>query len=144
MIHRFEDWSARLGDALAAAADADMPFEYGKHDCFLVVCDAVLAITGIDLAADFRGYVGDAGVQRLLADNGGVAGIAEAMTAKHGIPEIPPGLAQRGDLVIILDDKGRETFAIVDLTGAKVCALTYAGGWATRPVACIERAWRIG
>ena len=142
MIPRHQDWPARLGDALAAAANA--PFEFGKHDCCLAVCDVVLAFTGIDLAEDFRGYKGKAGAAAVLRKNGGIIGIAEAIAARHGIPEVPPGLAQRGDVVIVKDDHGRETLAIVDLTGREVVAAARAGGWAARPVKRIERAWRIG
>ncbi len=142
MIRRYEDWPARLGDALAAAADR--PSEFGHHDCCLAVADVVLAITGTDLAADFRGYEGEAAALAVLRDHGGVIGIAEAMAARHGIPEVPPGLAQRGDVVIVKDGQGRDTLGIVDLTGARALAVSDTGGWASRSVACIERAWRIG
>ena len=142
MIRRFEDWPARLGDALAAAADR--PFEFGKHDCCLAVADVVLAITGTDLAADFRGYEGKRAALAILKKHGGVIGIAEAMAARLGIAEVPPGLAQRGDVVIVKDEQGRDTLAIIDPTGRSALAAARAGGWGTRPVGCIARAWRIG
>ncbi|MCH8196464.1 MAG: hypothetical protein IH904_00135 [Proteobacteria bacterium] len=141
MIRRFEDWPARLGDALAAAAGT--PFEFGKHDCCLAVCDVILAITGTDLAADYRGYEGEAEALAVLRKHRGVVGIMEATAARHAIPEVPPGLAQRGDMVII-DKDGDKALAIVDMTGSRVAAAARAGGWAPRPVSCIERAWRIG
>ena len=141
MIRRFEDWPARLGDALAAAGDR--PFEYGKHDCCLAVCDVVLAFTGADLAADFRGYKGAAAARRILKRHGGVVGIATAIAKRHRIPEVHPGLAQRGDVVIV-DKDGDKALGIVDPTGSRVVAAARAGGWVTRPVAGIKRAWRIG
>ena len=142
MIRRFEDWPARLGDALAAASRRR--FEYGKHDCCLAAVDVVLAITGTDLAADFRGYKGAAAAAKVLRKHGGVAGIAEAIAKRHLIPEVHPGLAQRGDVVIV-EAAGRPALGIVDPTGREVVvAHRRRRGWATRPVGCVERAWRIG
>ena len=141
MIRRFEDWPARLGEALAAAAGR--PFEFGRHDCCLAVGDVILEITGTDLAAGFRGYEGERQAAKVLEKHGGVTGIATAIAKRHRIPEVHPGLAQRGDVVIV-DKDGDEALGIVDPTGRQVMAAARAGGWATRPAACIERAWRIG
>jgi len=45
------------------------PFLWGKSDCCLTACDAVLAITGIDPARDLRGLCSDRrGAIRVVRD----------------------------------------------------------------------------
>lgn len=51
---RYPDWKSRLHRFLAEARRAE--FQRGLCDCAVFACDAVEAQTGVDLAADFRGY----------------------------------------------------------------------------------------
>lgn len=46
-------WRGRLGAVISAAAARN--FEVGQHDCAIFTADCVLAITGVDLAAEWRG-----------------------------------------------------------------------------------------
>jgi hypothetical protein len=66
---RFDDWPERLEKFLAQSKDK-ASLEWGSFDCCLFSCDAVLAITGVDLAADFRGeYSSEMGAAKLLRNS---------------------------------------------------------------------------
>lgn len=95
MIRR-DDWEPRLAEYLADCTDAK--FQWGKMDCALFAAGAVLAMTGSDPAAAFRGrYRSCAGSVRALRLYG--QGTLEA-TIDALFPEKPIGFAQRGDLVL--------------------------------------------
>ena len=97
-------------------------------------------ITGIDLAGDYRSYKTKAEALRLLKKYGGVAGIAEAIAKEHGILEIPPLNAQRGD--VCLFDIGRgDTLGVV--VGEHIFA-PGSDGLIGFPLEQAKRAWRIG
>ena len=97
MYERLPDWEQRLHDYLAANEGA--VFSWGRLDCALFSAGAVLAITGVDPAADFRGHyrtrrgsacaLGRFGQRTLLA------------TVAARFPETPIGYARRGDLVMV-------------------------------------------
>lgn len=129
---RRENWPKLLQDEVAAASSR--PFEWGRHDCLQFAARCVAAITGEDHAARFGEYADERGAVRLLAQHGGVAGI---LAAELG-DSVPPLLARRGDVVLAQID-GRATAGIC--LGA-VCA--FAGdGVVYRPLATVERAWRV-
>ncbi|WP_413061938.1 DUF6950 family protein [Sphingomonas carotinifaciens] len=95
-MNRLPDWEPRLADYLASVLHA--PHAYGSHDCALHGANAVLAVTGVDRGAAFRGrYTTEIGAARALKKHG--AGTLEA-TFDAQLPMIPPALAQRGDLVL--------------------------------------------
>lgn len=95
MIRR-SDWEQRLAGYLAECEGAE--FAWGRMDCALFAAGAVLAMTGIDPAAAFRGrYRSVAGSVRALRLYG--AGTLEA-TIDSMFPERPIGFARRGDLVL--------------------------------------------
>lgn len=73
MRSRPTGWQARLGVWLASTAR--MPFAPGSHDCALFAAGAVQAITGVDLAADWRG--------RYRTLRGGVRVLRKAGYADH-------------------------------------------------------------
>lgn len=94
---RREDWPERL--LLAVEAAREIPFQWGQHDCALYAADLVLAMTGTDFAAAFRGrYTTAFGAARALLENG-AADLAAYATMRLGAP-IAPALAQRGDVVV--------------------------------------------
>ena len=93
---RYVDWEQRLSDYLASVASR--PFKWGEHDCALHIANAVAAITGDDIAADFRGkYSTELGSARALKRFG--AGTLEA-TIDTLLDPIEPAFAQRGDVVM--------------------------------------------
>jgi hypothetical protein len=93
---RLPDWEPRLAAYLASVRDT--PHAYGKHDCALHGANAVLAQTGVDHGAPFRGrYKTELGAARALRRFG--AGTLVAEFDAH-FATISPALAQRGDLVM--------------------------------------------
>lgn len=93
---RLPDWESRLAAYLDAICD--MPHVYGQHDCALHGANAVLAQTGVDHGAPFRGrYTTEIGAARALRKHG--AGTIEATFDAH-LSAVAPALAQRGDLVM--------------------------------------------
>ena len=93
---RLADWDARLS-AFLEARRARI-FAWGSNDCALFVADGVLAMTGQDLAADFRGrYSTSRGSVRALRKWG--AGTLEA-TVAASFADRPIGFARRGDIVM--------------------------------------------
>jgi hypothetical protein len=68
-ITRYPDWPFRLTNYMDAATSRVA--EWGVFDCALNCADMILAITGIDLAAQFRGqYDTEEGAFRELAKYG--------------------------------------------------------------------------
>lgn len=73
-----------------------MPFAWGSNDCCLFAADWVLAATGRDIAADYRGrYQSALPALRFVKDGGGV----EAMIERAGGQPIDSKLARRGDVI---------------------------------------------
>lgn len=130
---RLQDWPLHL-QALIADRLA-VPFEWGARDCCLWAADVVQAVTGHDPAVDLRGaYTTKA---EALAAIKRVKGLQQALAERLG-PEFPPGLAQVGDVGLVLE-------------GDMPAAVAYAGGaWMGQgpdgivPVAeaSVVKAWR--
>lgn len=94
---RLPDWEERLHTYLARVAG--QPFAWGRHDCALHAANAVLAQTGEDPAAAYRGrYQTARGSVRALRKWG--ADTLEA-TIAAGFGEVAPAFARRGDLALI-------------------------------------------
>jgi len=130
---RRTDWQARLSEF--ARERSAMPFEWGRNDCCLFTVDAVLAMTGVDHGARFRGYYTELGAGRLLKANGGVRGLA---TEAWGEP-VPVAFAAVGDPVLMLNE-GRELLAVCNGT----CAIA-AGpvGVVALDMSAALAAWKI-
>jgi len=136
---RYYDWQTKLREFIESRTFS--PFAFGVNDCCLFACDAIAAITGVDMAAEIRGYTTEAEADAVLAQWGGVEGVAAAMCEKHGAPEIPPAFAQRGDVVLCHLVTG-DTLTIVD-TGGRLVG-PGKDGLVTVPRKTMRRAWRIG
>ena len=97
MMARLPDWRGRLSACIDASLQR--PFEWGVHDCALFAADAVLAMTGTDVAVGWRGrYRSAAGAKRILRktgylDHGSMAGTL--------LGEIPPALAVVGGVAVV-------------------------------------------
>lgn len=97
MIERRSDWEARLSAYLAERVNA-LQFLWGKSDCALYTADAVLEMTGTDIAAPFRGkYSTAVGSAKALKKYG--AGTLKD-TFDTLLPPKPVGYARRGDVVM--------------------------------------------
>jgi hypothetical protein len=129
-------------------AKAATPFVWGTHDCALFAADSVQAITGVDIASDFRGkyHDEDTAIQTIREitgiENPTVEDAAAYCAAKHGMQELKhPLMAWRGDLVV-LEESGRVIAGIVHLNGRHIVA---AGedGLKRLPITQVKRAWRV-
>lgn len=101
---RRNDWPERL----AAFIDARRRrvFRYGSDDCALVAADWVLEATGVDPAAQWRGYASEDEARAIIDQAGGMRGLVS-------LPErATPRLAQRGD-VVLAEHEGQQVFGVV-------------------------------
>ena len=94
---RLPDWEDRLHEFLNENAARE--FSYGEWDCALFGANAVLALTGVDFAKNFRGrYQSAAGAVRALAEHG-AGDLTSTFSAALG-DACNPALAGRGDMVL--------------------------------------------
>jgi hypothetical protein len=128
---------------------SNTPFTYGQNDCAFFAADAILAMTGTDLLADFRGQYSDgpSALRAIKSITGGssIADAVEWVTEKHGLNALPgPLYAQRGDLVLCNYKDGGEDvefLGIVALDGT--VAIPGAKGLTRLPLTAALKAWRI-
>jgi hypothetical protein len=140
-MKRVHNWHAALAQwQLATPART---FEWGKFDCALASCDAILAMTGTDPAAEFRGkYATEAEALKILGPEG-LAVFAAGIAKKYGMAEAVPAFAHRGDLVLVDNGNPGNALGIVDLSGRFAwCVLER--GMARMPMNHWLRAWRVG
>lgn len=140
---RKPDWQSALSAYLAEHEKTR--FRYGQWDCCLFACDAIQAMTGVDVAAYYRGAYRDRrGALRAIAERTGVASIrcvAHSVTEIYEMPKRPISTAQRGDVVLL--ERGRDySLGIVDLTGSKI-AVAAAVGLLRIPLQSAVCAWQV-
>lgn len=134
MALRVRDWQSRLAACLAERMAR--PFAWGSHDCVMFAADCVEACTGVDPAAGMRGtYKTATGAARVLKRVGGM----EALAAEHLGPEVPPLMAQPGDVGIVRN-AGVECFAVWTGSAWHAPAET---GLTPFPHECALRVWRV-
>lgn len=140
---RHYDWPERLGQYLQDCSER--PFVWGQHDCCLFAADVIQTLTGVDPAAELRGtYESALGAARVIKDNGGFEGFIDSLAAKLEVEEIHPGLAQRGDVVMVKSENqllGEMALAVVGLDGKLV--VPGERGLITLPSDTAVKAWRI-
>lgn len=148
MLTRFDDWPGRLDAAIRAAATR--PFAWGSHDCCSWACDTVLHFTGTDLMAPLRGRYGDArsaAVAMRRYAGAGLEAVARRLADGHWLEDVPPGFAQRGDVVLALVDtptgSRADALGLVSINGRDAL---FAGGigLVALPLRHCRLAWRIG
>ena len=133
---RIEGWETRLNDVIEAALYR--PFRWGENDCCLFAAECVKAVTGADVGSPYRGLYDSAhGAACLLDELGGLEGVVSVCFA--GFSEIPPAMAQRGDLVLTLN-AGREVLGVV--TAVQI-AVPGESGLVFLPVSTASKAWRV-
>jgi hypothetical protein len=127
---RVAHWERVLAEQIQAAQKRE--YQWGVFDCCLFAADVVQAITGVDLAAEFRGkYKTAAGATRELKKYAGTSKLSDTLgiiMTKHGCKMIRPGWAGRGDVVVILDDLRDGSFG-------EVCGICVGANGVAVPVA---------
>lgn len=129
-LTKHEHWRERHFHAFLIER-ANMPFEWGKNDCALFAADAIQAVSGTDIADDFRGkYTTQLGSLRTIKAVTGGSSVADAAAYcanKHGLTEHTHLLmAQRGDLVVI-ENAGTLIAGVVHLNGRDVVSVSESG-----------------
>lgn len=144
-LTRVQHWATReFHHFLHTRARA--PFVWGKNDCALFAADGIQAMTGVDIAADFRNRYNDeaSALEAIKTIAGGttIADAAAYCAAKHGLAELHlPLMAQRGDLAV-LEESGRLIAGLVHLNGRHLVTVGESG--LKRICICkIRRAWRV-
>lgn len=94
---RPDGWERRLKAFIDARKG--QPFAWGANDCASFAADAVLAQTGVDPMADWRGYDSEFGAARVLV-TAGATSLADLVT--RVLTPCPVGLAQRGDVALVM------------------------------------------
>lgn len=90
---RLPDWRPRLVAYLGAVRTR--PFAYGQHDCALFAAGAVTAMTAVDLSDGYRDRY------KSLKAGLKLAGISPVDLVRRAFDEVPPALAQVGDIAVI-------------------------------------------
>lgn len=129
-LQRVQHWAERPFDEFLLER-AHAPFAWGVQDCAMFAADGVLAVTGVDIADDFRGkYASEDEAFALIQSVTGGEGIRAAAAwcaAKHGLVQREhPLMAQRGELVLV-EESGREIAGLVHLSGRFVVCAGEAG-----------------
>jgi hypothetical protein len=136
MLARTEGWESRL----AAAVDGARlrPYQLGAHDCFSFACEAVEAMTGVDLYTNWRGrYNSKTSALRLIAEEGG---FSSAFSRIFGVLPSGIAMARRGDILEYRAD-GEQHLAVC--VGDMAAALGEHGLLFIETCNC-GHAWRIG
>jgi hypothetical protein len=126
--------------------NANTKFAWGSWDCCLYAANAILAITGKDIADDFRDkYTDEASAFALIKTVTGGTTVADAAAycaKKHGLVEhAHPLMAKRGDLVVI--QNGPNLIAgVVHLNGRDVVSVSDHGA-VRLPITQVKRSWSI-
>lgn len=102
-LHRFDDWHDRLATYFAIVDET--PFEWGTHDCALFAASAIQRMTGVDIAADFRGKYSDNIGAALALREYGAGTLQKTFTALLGASK-HISRAHRGDVVCLNNSMG--------------------------------------
>jgi len=139
---RSQNWQIDMGKAIEKAEAT--PFAWGSNDCCLFVCDVILAMTGVDLGADFRGkYDTREGAEALIGfatDGGDLELFVEQMCRQNHMPEVEVNFAWRGDVALHDADAG-PCLGIIDGDGAVY--LSEKHRLLMIPRGDIRRTWRV-
>lgn len=135
-LPRLPDWPERLAALVEARRHA--PFQWGVHDCVLWAADAVLACTGQDPAAEWRGrYSTEAEAEAILGGAAGLYGLVRQAEAARGTTQCPNAAAQRGDTALV--EHGNTLMMGVVL--GELIAVPGVDGLVFVPLAAARRAW---
>jgi len=151
MGYRIENWETILSEEL----HKDRKFVRGKCDCVYFALEIVKKITNVDMTIigkeEYGEYKSRWGYKKLLMSHWdkygktkmcepSVYGAINYLCSKYSFNEIPPQMAQRGDLVMALDDVKEESLGIKTDNGACFIAMS---GYMDIPLSKLTHAWAI-
>jgi hypothetical protein len=123
-------------------AAASKPYALGSHDCMLLPADWVLAVTGRDPAAAWRGrYGARRDLVRILGDAGGLPALAASGAKAAGLTETEEPRPGDVGVVMALTAEGDKPVGAICVGAGRWAALKAAGV----EVAAFEpvKAWRV-
>lgn len=137
-MKRARDWRTRLHEAIEARRRVPFSFAAGT-DCALFVADCILAMTGEDPAAEFRGrYSSDVSAMRVIRD-AGFTDLTDLVSSR--LDEIEPVFARVGDVAMIPDDSPFGC-ALGIVIGEQIAVL-HVDGIGSVPRDIMTRAFRV-
>ena len=134
---RLPGWPERL--AAFIEARRDQPFDWAVNDCCALAADAVLAMTGRDFLADYRGRYATEEQAEALMGEGGLPAFLPRVLAAFGAVPVPPAEAQRGDVALI----GLENQLVCGVVTGPHIAAPGARGLAFVPLRRATMAWGV-
>lgn len=161
-MKRYSDWARRLDAHFTAALRTK--FQWGVFDCAMAICQGAAAITGVNPGEDLCGqYATEEEAAALMALSGGItlslegdtriaresAGdlgtLAAAIAESHGLAEVRPTFAHRGDIVLVDNSLHGVSRALgtVDLSG-RFAWCVGEQGFVRVPMNLWLRAWHVG
>lgn len=102
-LTRLPDWDIRAARWFRTVARR--PFAWGSNDCALFCAGAVLAMTGVDLAAEWRGAYGSEAEARDILKHLGCDSVL-GLPERVGLPMRHVHDVRRGDIVAIQGERG--------------------------------------
>lgn len=138
-LKRFSDWRRRFEEAVDEIKSR--PFAWGDHDCGPGLAGRlVLALTGVDCTAQYRGsYDSAASALRVMRD-AGFDNLGDLVAAI--LPEVHVSQASIGDVAAIADDSPFG-YALGVVNGDRIFVLR-ADGIGTVDLLAAQRAFKVG
>lgn len=134
-IQKKPNWRSELFAFVEASVRE--PFAAGKNDCALFAAGAVRAMTGHDPAKGWRGKYRTLKTGKKRLKEAGYSDLGE-MAAAH-FPEVPPLMAQVGDIATI---EGDEDPVLGIVQGAFIW-VRMIDGIGSRPLTDAKRVFRV-
>lgn len=98
---RLKGWETRL--KLVIEKHMALPLQWGVSDCYIIVDDAVQALTGDCLYSGATKYKTEKGAAKILAKHG-FRTVHDALAG--ALDQIPVSMAQRGDVGVVYQQNG--------------------------------------
>jgi hypothetical protein len=137
------DWPERLARYVTAARTR--AFEWGISDCCAFARGAVLAIGGPDMGEGWaRTYSDEDGARAAIRSLGRDLEYAvETMAGRVGLAEVGPRMAQRGDLLVVRDQKLIGGMPLAAICEGRDALSTATTGLIKLPMRVAVRAWAV-
>lgn len=136
---KLQGWESRLNSVIEDYLEK--PFVWGENDCLLFMADCILAISGVDIMADWRGSYDseETAYAKLKEETGG-----SFLPAFSGMTSVGLPWAQRGDVGLMTIGE-RDYCGIVGLDARNFYLRNSDGGLLKYPLKSIEclQLWRI-
>jgi hypothetical protein len=143
-MQRFNNWPRRL-HVLIQSSKA-VTFAWGTYDCGQFVGRAIRELTGVDVAAAYRGQYSDEASAEALFLNGhaDLGSFAAAIAAANSMPEITPiTFARRGDAVWVDNGTQYGALGVVGLDPRYAVCMSSKGTVQVH-MHRWRRAWKVG